>query len=155
MEVPPSHRPETVTRRIDPICAPPLRNAEGTPAAPNGGSGSFYGPTLTRQTAYSTIRRMPNRLSTGRRGPVSDAEMVTLVTAHGGRAVPGWRDQIRPYSPGRVTGRLPGGDLAGFVNVAWDGGDLSSSARVAARQRILLLRHRFAQDRLVDREDVA
>jgi GNAT superfamily N-acetyltransferase len=42
---------------------------------------------------------------------------------HGGRAVPGWWDQIRPYSLGWVTARLPGGGLAGFVNVAWDGGD--------------------------------
>jgi GNAT superfamily N-acetyltransferase len=66
---------------------------------------------------------MPNRLSTGWRGPVSDMEMVTLVTAHGGRAVPGWRDQIRPYSLGWVTARVGEEALVGFVNVAWDGGD--------------------------------
>jgi len=54
-----------------------------------GGSGSFYGPRLTRRAACSTIRRMPNRLSAGWRKPLNDVEMVTLVTAHGGRAVPG------------------------------------------------------------------
>ena len=57
------------------------------------------------------------------RGPVSDADMMALVTAHGGQPVPGWWDQIRPYSLGWVTARLPGGGLVGFVNVAWDGGD--------------------------------
>jgi ribosomal protein S18 acetylase RimI-like enzyme len=49
--------------------------------------------------------------------------MVALVTAHGGQAVPGWWDQIRPHSLGWVTARLPSGGLAGFVNVAWDGAD--------------------------------
>ena len=48
---------------------------------------------------------------------------MTLTAAHGGQAVPGWWDQIRPYSLGWVTARLPDGGLAGFVNVAWDGGD--------------------------------
>jgi len=57
------------------------------------------------------------------RGPVTDAEMVALVTAHGGRAAAGWWDQIRPHSLGWVTARQPDGALAGFVNVAWDGGD--------------------------------
>jgi ribosomal protein S18 acetylase RimI-like enzyme len=57
------------------------------------------------------------------RGPLTDAEMVALVTAHGGRAAPGWWDQIRPHSLGWVTARQPDGALAGFVNVAWDGGD--------------------------------
>ncbi len=58
------------------------------------------------------------------RGPVSGAEMVTLVRAHGGQGVAGWLDQIRPCSLGWVTARLqPHGGLAGFVNVAWDGGD--------------------------------
>lgn len=57
------------------------------------------------------------------RGPVTDAEMVALVTAHGGQAAPGWWDQIRPHSLGWVTARQPDGTLAGFVNVAWDGGD--------------------------------
>jgi ribosomal protein S18 acetylase RimI-like enzyme len=56
------------------------------------------------------------------RGPVTDADMVTLVRAHGGEPDPGWWDQVRPYSLGWVTARRPGdGDLVGFVNVAWDG----------------------------------
>ena len=58
------------------------------------------------------------------RGPVTDAEMVTLVRAHGGQPAAGWWDQIRPHSLGWVTARLQGGGgLVGFVNVAWDGGD--------------------------------
>jgi GNAT superfamily N-acetyltransferase len=58
------------------------------------------------------------------RGPVIDAEMVTLVRAHGVRATAGWWDQIRPHSLGWVTAHLrPSGGLVGFVNVAWDGGD--------------------------------
>jgi ribosomal protein S18 acetylase RimI-like enzyme len=57
------------------------------------------------------------------RGEASDAELVVLVEAHGGRSEPGWWDRIRPFSLGWVTARLPGGPLIGFVNVAWDGGD--------------------------------
>jgi ribosomal protein S18 acetylase RimI-like enzyme len=57
------------------------------------------------------------------RGPVTDAEMVALVKAHGGRPTLGWWDQVRPYSLGWVTARLDVGVLTGFVNVAWDGGD--------------------------------
>jgi ribosomal protein S18 acetylase RimI-like enzyme len=58
------------------------------------------------------------------RGPVTDAEIVALVKAHGGRAVIGWWEQVRPYSMGWVTARRrDGGSLVGFVNVAWDGGD--------------------------------
>jgi len=50
--------------------------------------------------------------------------VVVLVRAHGGQAAAGWWDQVRPYSLGWVTARLQvGGGLAGFVNVAWDGGD--------------------------------
>jgi len=50
--------------------------------------------------------------------------MVMLIRAHGGRPVAGWWDQIRPHSLGWVTARVPGQKhLAGFVNVAWDGGD--------------------------------
>jgi ribosomal protein S18 acetylase RimI-like enzyme len=48
--------------------------------------------------------------------------MVALIRAHGGRAAAGWWDQIRPFSLGWVTARVHG-DLVGFVNVAWDGGD--------------------------------
>ena len=57
------------------------------------------------------------------RGALTDAEMVELVMAHGGRAQAGWWDQVRPYSLGWVTARRSDGLLAGFVNVAWDGGD--------------------------------
>jgi len=57
------------------------------------------------------------------RGALTDAEMVELVLAHGGRAQPGWWDTIRPHSLGWVTARGGGGLLIGFVNVAWDGGD--------------------------------
>lgn len=57
------------------------------------------------------------------RGPLTDDEMVELVRSHGGRPEVGWWDRIRPYSLGWVTARTPDGVLAGFVNVAWDGGD--------------------------------
>ena len=56
------------------------------------------------------------------RGAITDAEMVALVQAHGGNEAAGWWDQIRPHSLGWVTARLDG-ELVGFVNVAWDGGD--------------------------------
>jgi GNAT superfamily N-acetyltransferase len=55
------------------------------------------------------------------RGPITDDEMVDLVTSHGGRAVPGWWDRIRSHSLGWVTARDGDGLLIGFVNVAWDG----------------------------------
>jgi ribosomal protein S18 acetylase RimI-like enzyme len=57
------------------------------------------------------------------RGDASDAELVALVEAHGGQSNAGWWDQIRPFSLGWVTARLGSGELVGFVNVAWDGGD--------------------------------
>jgi ribosomal protein S18 acetylase RimI-like enzyme len=57
------------------------------------------------------------------RGALTDTEMVDLVRSHGGQADPGWWDQVRPVSLGWVTARLMSGELAGFVNVAWDGGD--------------------------------
>jgi ribosomal protein S18 acetylase RimI-like enzyme len=57
------------------------------------------------------------------RGPLTDAEMVGLVRAHGGSAVHGWWDQIRPYSLGWVTARANDRAVVGFVNVAWDGSD--------------------------------
>src|SRR5215467_11652301 len=72
------------------------------------------------------------------RGPVTDAEMLTLVRAHGGRPEAGWWDQIRPYSLGWVTARLQGGGgLVGFVNVAWDGCDHAFllDTRVAAEHQ--------------------
>ena len=57
------------------------------------------------------------------RGELTDAELVALSISHGGRGVPGWWDRIRPHSLGWVTARASGGELVGFVNVAWDGGD--------------------------------
>ena len=57
------------------------------------------------------------------RGPVTDAEMVELVRSHGGRPEEGWWDRIRPHALGWVVARTEVGQLAGFVNVAWDGGD--------------------------------
>jgi len=56
------------------------------------------------------------------RAPVPDAELCDLVASHGGAPVPGWWDRIRPHSLGWATARGHG-DLVGFVNVAWDGGD--------------------------------
>jgi ribosomal protein S18 acetylase RimI-like enzyme len=57
------------------------------------------------------------------RGEISGDEVVALTVSHGGKASPGWWDQIRPFSLGWVTARLAGGEAVGFVNVAWDGGD--------------------------------
>ncbi|MDQ6698165.1 MAG: GNAT family N-acetyltransferase [Actinomycetota bacterium] len=57
------------------------------------------------------------------RDPVTDEEMVDLVDSHGGQSEAGWWDQVWPHSLGRLTARTTGGLLAGFVNVAWDGGD--------------------------------
>ena len=58
------------------------------------------------------------------RDPVTDGELVDLVLSHGGNAEEGWWDRIRPHSLGWVSARTePGGELVGFVNVAWDGGD--------------------------------
>jgi GNAT superfamily N-acetyltransferase len=57
------------------------------------------------------------------RSPLTDDEMVNLVRSHGGNAVAGWWDQVRPHSLGWMTARLGDGILIGFVNVAWDGGD--------------------------------
>lgn len=57
------------------------------------------------------------------RGPVSDAEVLELVEAHGGRGSAGWWDRVRVHSLGWVTARAASGELVGFVNVAWDGSD--------------------------------
>jgi ribosomal protein S18 acetylase RimI-like enzyme len=66
---------------------------------------------------------VPDQVEYRWRGEATDAELVALVEAHGGRSEPGWWDQIRPTSLGWVTARRPAGELVGFVNVAWDGGD--------------------------------
>ena len=57
------------------------------------------------------------------RDDVADDELVELTRSHGGHAVPGWWDAIRPHSLGWVSARTADGGLVGFVNVAWDGGD--------------------------------
>jgi ribosomal protein S18 acetylase RimI-like enzyme len=57
------------------------------------------------------------------RGSLTDAELVALVRAHGGRALEGWWDRIQSHSLGWVTARSADGAVVGFVNVAWDGGD--------------------------------
>jgi GNAT superfamily N-acetyltransferase len=57
------------------------------------------------------------------RGDIDDAELVALTKSYGGSSEVGWWDRIRPYSLGWVTARLGTGAAAGFVNVAWDGGD--------------------------------
>lgn len=57
------------------------------------------------------------------RAAVSDGELVDLTRSHGGEPKVGWWDRVRPYSLGWVTARTGVGELVGFVNVAWDGGD--------------------------------
>jgi GNAT superfamily N-acetyltransferase len=57
------------------------------------------------------------------RGAVTDDELVALTESHGGRSEHGWWDRIRAHSLGWVTARSTAGDVVGFVNVAWDGGD--------------------------------
>jgi ribosomal protein S18 acetylase RimI-like enzyme len=57
------------------------------------------------------------------RGDLTDDELYELTESHGGNPLRGWWDRIRPRSLGWVTARSADGDLVGFVNVAWDGGD--------------------------------
>jgi len=57
------------------------------------------------------------------RTPVSDAELAELTQAHGGEPEVGWWDRVQGHSLGWVTARTETGELVGFVNVAWDGGD--------------------------------
>ncbi len=57
------------------------------------------------------------------RTPVSDEELVELTSSHGGEPERGWWDRVRDHSLGWVTARGEAGELVGFVNVAWDGGD--------------------------------
>jgi ribosomal protein S18 acetylase RimI-like enzyme len=57
------------------------------------------------------------------RGDLTDDEMVELVIAHGGNPQIGWWDRVRAHSLGWVTARTNTGQVVGFVNVAWDGGD--------------------------------
>jgi ribosomal protein S18 acetylase RimI-like enzyme len=57
------------------------------------------------------------------RGDITDAELVALTDSYGGNSEVGWWDRIRPHSLGWVSARFGTGEVAGFVNVAWDGGD--------------------------------
>jgi GNAT superfamily N-acetyltransferase len=57
------------------------------------------------------------------RGEISDNELVVLTMSHGGTPEPGWWDRIHPHSLGWVAACDDLGAAAGFVNVAWDGGD--------------------------------
>ncbi|MEU2089310.1 GNAT family N-acetyltransferase [Nocardia beijingensis] len=57
------------------------------------------------------------------RGALTDSEMIDLTSSHGGDPDPGWWDRAVRYSLGWVTARTVERALAGFVNVAWDGGD--------------------------------
>ena len=57
------------------------------------------------------------------RAPVTDGELVELTASHGGRPEPGWWTRVGEHSLGWVTARSGTGQLVGFVNVAWDGGD--------------------------------
>jgi ribosomal protein S18 acetylase RimI-like enzyme len=57
------------------------------------------------------------------RGSLNDDELYDLVVSHGGTPERGWWDRIHPHSLGWVVARTGDGELVGFVNVAWDGGD--------------------------------
>lgn len=76
-------------------------------------AGPEGGPTLTKLGVVGFAWR----------GELADEEVFALTRSHGGHAVAGWWDRIRPHSLGWVTARLPEGTLIGFANVAWDGGD--------------------------------
>jgi ribosomal protein S18 acetylase RimI-like enzyme len=78
---------------------------------------------MMSRPAGNAGQRMPDQIEYRWRAEASDSELVALVESHGGRSEVGWWDRIRPVSLGWVTARRPGGELIGFVNVAWDGGD--------------------------------
>jgi GNAT superfamily N-acetyltransferase len=66
---------------------------------------------------------VPDQIEIRWRFPVTDSELYALTRSHGGNAEVGWWDRIQPHSLGWATAHLPDGQLIGFVNVAWDGGD--------------------------------
>jgi len=65
----------------------------------------------------------PGEMNLAWRAELADDELVALTLSHGGQAESGWWDRIRPHSLGWVTARESAGDLVGFANVGWDGGD--------------------------------
>ena len=81
------------------------------------------GGTVGSRPVASEVVELPDGIILRWRGPLTDDEMVDLVTSYGASAAPGWWDQIRPHSFGWVTARDPEGTVVGFVNVITDGGD--------------------------------
>lgn len=66
---------------------------------------------------------MSDELDYSWRGAITDGEMIEFVNFHGGRPEARWWVRIGPHSLGWVTAPTSEGQLVGFVNVAWDGGD--------------------------------
>lgn len=58
------------------------------------------------------------------RGPVTSEELEALHAEGFGHEITGrdWRSQLERHSLGWVCARTGAGELAGFVNVPWDGG---------------------------------
>src|ERR1700722_5634927 len=113
------------------MCAPREEAPPGSRATRRSrvGAGTASHATLSRCRFLRCAPRDPARncvcmglsVDYNWRGEITDAELVALTESHGGRSVAGWWDRIRPFSLGWVTARLPTGEVAGFVNVAWDG----------------------------------
>ena len=91
---------------------------------------------------------MVSSISFAWRDPITDVQMIELVSADGGRLAAGRWDRISAHSLGWVGARDAEGSLIGFVNVAWDGGAhaflLDTRTRVSHRRRGIgreLVRH--------------
>ena len=73
------------------------------------------------------------------RNPITDEEMMELVSSDGGRPAAGRWDRTSAHSLGWVGAREADGSLVGFVNVAWDGGAhaflLDTRTRVTHQRR--------------------
>ncbi|WP_432987006.1 GNAT family N-acetyltransferase [Dactylosporangium sp. CA-233914] len=57
------------------------------------------------------------------RAPFTSAELCDLHAACFGGGFRDWWEQVNAHSLGWVCARARSGALAGFVNVAWDGGE--------------------------------
>lgn len=101
---------------LDEIC----ENVRALSARHGGPRGCADSPVPDTMRAMTTSDQ-PVRIEW--RATVSDGELVELTQSHGGRAEAGWWDRVRSHSLGWVTARGDAGELVGFVNVAWDGGD--------------------------------